>query len=394
VYSAQVNSGRLAGALYGLLMLSVLGLLPGTQAVAAAQAEVPVEQASVTVRLEPAQAELWIDGKRSTQAPNGGRLTLAPGSHRFEARRAGYGPIWRVVKLQPGERSEAIGLRLVKRQGRLTVVTNSREAEIFVDGQSLGFGRLDGPMATGLHRVRVVDAKGERALSIVVLPGAHAIVRQEESGNLLNETSVAGDRNSSHNYQPPWLQAPPYGLYVMGYVGLQAALNGETAGAMADDRVQGGPLGGLRAGYRFARHFGAEGLLQYGTQAGSGIRLDGIRETYDLTSLRFGVGMRFWLPERSVVGLLAGVAAGGMWNRFSIQPVDVAMGKQGGDGLGGFAQLDVGLAFSFRKMFASLSMMATVQTTSGLGHAEQASAFGDKALVTIGPTLGLGYGFW
>jgi hypothetical protein len=63
---------------------------------------VPEGFGAVSVRVQPADAEVWIDGERWSGPDTGGPLVvqLAPGSHRVEIRKDGYVPYSTVVDVQ------------------------------------------------------------------------------------------------------------------------------------------------------------------------------------------------------------------------------------------------------------------------------------------------------
>ena len=65
------------------------------------------ESASLSIRVQPANAEVFIDGERWEGAPADERLVVqvAPGVHHIEARREGYRTYQSDVNLRPGETS-------------------------------------------------------------------------------------------------------------------------------------------------------------------------------------------------------------------------------------------------------------------------------------------------
>jgi hypothetical protein len=60
---------------------------------------------TVAIRVQPADAEVMIDGERWDGASAGERLLvqLAPGTHRIDVRKAGYRGYMTEIAVRPGE---------------------------------------------------------------------------------------------------------------------------------------------------------------------------------------------------------------------------------------------------------------------------------------------------
>lgn len=83
-------------------------------------------------------------------------LTLDPGRHVFEARRAGYQPATREVTLSPGA-NETVELDVIGQPlpATLDVQVSVDDAVIVLDGTERGRGRFSGEVAPGAHTLEV-----------------------------------------------------------------------------------------------------------------------------------------------------------------------------------------------------------------------------------------------
>ncbi len=124
---------------------------------------VPIEGllGHIEVRSHVPAADVFVDDGRVGKTPLESSITVAPGTHSVEVRRAGYNPASRSVTLQDGAHSElsldpTIDKSLLSREGGyLSVKTSEDQAILTADGEELGL--LTGPvqLPAGPHRIHV-----------------------------------------------------------------------------------------------------------------------------------------------------------------------------------------------------------------------------------------------
>lgn len=124
---------------------------------------VPIEGllGHIEVRSRVPAADVFVDDGRVGKTPLESSITVAPGTHTVEVRRAGYNPATRSVTLQDGAQSELAldptidKASLAREGGYLAVKTSEDQAILTADGQELGLVR--GPIALpgGPHRIHV-----------------------------------------------------------------------------------------------------------------------------------------------------------------------------------------------------------------------------------------------
>ncbi len=152
---------------------------------------VPIEGllGHIEVRSHVPAADVFVDDGRVGKTPLESSITVAPGAHTVEVRRAGYTPATRTVTLQDGANSElaldpTIDKSLLSREGGyLAIETSEDQAIVTADGEELGL--LKGPiqLPAGPHRIHVerggfipterdvdVPAAGTQSVKIVFEP--------------------------------------------------------------------------------------------------------------------------------------------------------------------------------------------------------------------------------
>ena len=99
--------------------------------------------------------EVSIDG-RAVELPSSGRIALRldPGAHTVQARRDGYQPLFLDRQLRPGAR-ERVEVALEPLPARLQVTANIDEADVILDGDSIGSVPFDAEIRPGRHRLEV-----------------------------------------------------------------------------------------------------------------------------------------------------------------------------------------------------------------------------------------------
>ena len=142
---------------------------------------------SVTCRV-PA-ADVVVDGERVGRTPLETTVTVAPGTHEVEVRRAGYIPATRTIALQDGARGDLTlqplidKAALTQQGGRLAITASETQAVVSIDDEE--FGLVAGPidLPAGPHRLRLeragflpaqrdvdVPIRGTSAVSMVFAP--------------------------------------------------------------------------------------------------------------------------------------------------------------------------------------------------------------------------------
>jgi hypothetical protein len=119
-------------------------------------AELKRHLAELTLVVSGSSDTVVIDGEAGAKGDRTEILTLDPGTHVFEAKRAGFAPVRRVVELRSGA-NPRIELDASRTPifGRLLVETENPNAEIRVDGVPVARGRFDGRFALGPHDIEV-----------------------------------------------------------------------------------------------------------------------------------------------------------------------------------------------------------------------------------------------
>jgi hypothetical protein len=147
------------------------GYAPGRKEVivpAKASAEVAIDVVPIEgllghieVRSHVPAADVFVDDGRVGKTPLESSITVAPGSHTVEVRRAGYNSATRSVTLQDGAHSELAldpmidKSSLSREGGYLSVKTSEDEAILSADGEELGLIRGPVQLPAGPHRIHV-----------------------------------------------------------------------------------------------------------------------------------------------------------------------------------------------------------------------------------------------
>ena len=137
-------SGSLPGWAKGLIaVLSLMVLLAVGAVVWAVVLREPAQSAvaqsgSLTVDVEPADAEIWINSKKvATQSPFA--TDLSAQTHVLEIRKEGYKRILRPIKIEPGQqRVETIKLEATSVQASIVLRSEPSGVDIFIDGKQTG----------------------------------------------------------------------------------------------------------------------------------------------------------------------------------------------------------------------------------------------------------------
>jgi hypothetical protein len=351
-------------------------------------------KAYLTVLINPPEALLFIDGELQPAGSVDNIVALSPGEHRIEARFGGYASVWRVVKLRPGRQNEALKLKLRPTGGVLSIYALDPTTTLTIDDKPVGQGQWEGVLPIGVHIVTITDADKRRQMAVMITPAGEHQVIQEQHGELRTNSPPPGSSAVSRPYRPPLTSPPRQGFYVHGYgallTPLTSALDHERS-----DRVHGGPGGSLRIGYRFLEWAGAELLVQYAALSVTGSLPTRPEADYDLGSARVGAAFRVMVPARTVVRFIATLGGGPVFDILNWYPSTHGTPYQDVEGWNGFGQLELGVQLEWASLLADFAVQTAMQSTGGLAVTEaEKSAFDGQPMITVGPMLGLGYGFW
>ena len=106
-------------------------------------------------------ADVFVDGDRIGKTPLESTITVAPGTHKVEVRRAGYTPAERSITLQDGSRAEvtldpAVDKNALRSEGGwLTLKASETQSVLSVDGTEVGVVTWSVPLPAGPHRIRL-----------------------------------------------------------------------------------------------------------------------------------------------------------------------------------------------------------------------------------------------
>jgi hypothetical protein len=117
--------------------------------------------ADVTINVNEAGADVFVDDERVGASPLAGPLRIEMGARRVRVSKAGFRDFASNVNV-PGGGAITVDAKLQSdvHEGRLRVV--SPGATITVDGKVMGVGQWEGPLSSGAHGVNL-SAKGKRS---------------------------------------------------------------------------------------------------------------------------------------------------------------------------------------------------------------------------------------
>lgn len=125
--------------------------------------------AEVSVRVEGANAEIFVDGESMGRAPLPRPLVLKPGEHRFQAKAGENSSPEKVEKLVAGSQ-KVVALKLVdksKEPAMLEITTEPEGAEVFIDGKPAGTSPTNHEAEPGLHII-VAELDGHKPAELEV----------------------------------------------------------------------------------------------------------------------------------------------------------------------------------------------------------------------------------
>lgn len=112
----------------------------------------------IELHVEPASANVSVDGSVRQGVIEAGRLELDPGRHRLEVRAAGHAPD--VREIEPS--ASAVLVRLTPLPAQLHVRSSVEGAAIALDGEERGRTSVDVELAPGRHQLVVTASEMRR----------------------------------------------------------------------------------------------------------------------------------------------------------------------------------------------------------------------------------------
>lgn len=136
-----------------LAVLVALAFDPGRLTLPSAHAE-GAATTGLTLRCNPAQADVFIDGEKSGQTPLSGPLALTAGEHTIRVSRPGYTPFIDVFRVKAGALTP-LEVELIPISGVLRLTVENKAAHVYVDDKYVGDSPVESELTTGTHKVRV-----------------------------------------------------------------------------------------------------------------------------------------------------------------------------------------------------------------------------------------------
>lgn len=140
-------------------VLSLLAVLLGL-AFDAGQMTLPTARAEgavttgLTLRCNPAQADVFIDGEKLGQTPLSGPQALTAGEHTIRVSRPGYTPFIDVFRVKSGSLTP-LEVELIPISGVLRLTVENKAAHVYIDDKYVGDSPVESELTTGAHQVRV-----------------------------------------------------------------------------------------------------------------------------------------------------------------------------------------------------------------------------------------------
>ncbi len=319
-----------------------------------------------------APVELWLDDVPLPVERLARSVRVMPGAHTLKARSVGFQEARRAVTVDAGAHDVPVTLDLVSTAlaptGKLTVKATPTDAEIVVDGVSLGQGAWSGPMGAGTHHVEV-RAPGYTTFSTVLT----------FNGGEVQELPVSLSTAPGPPAPPP--PPPPKERFWYGLAGMtlqgesltqSQAVFGDSA-KIGQPRGFGGATFTLKLGRKLGRvlmlemlgEIGAYGVNQYNDPAG---------KQAHITITNWIVGPELRLHSRGTVRFVGGAGAGIEGQKtdasLSLHTADPGSTEVSGSGTSGMFLLEAGVEFTAGRVLFDISGVADVH---GIGSAEDGS---------------------
>jgi hypothetical protein len=125
----------------------------------------PIRKAAVTIKVDPADSKVTLDGQEldTAHATLGLRLAgLKVGPHVLLVRRIGYGEKQQIIELKPGE-NELVSIQLDPLKGKLEIVPNVSDVSIRIE-------------AAGDYDSKLIGTYADRVTDLKLPPGNYELI--------------------------------------------------------------------------------------------------------------------------------------------------------------------------------------------------------------------------
>jgi hypothetical protein len=367
--------------------------------------------AYVTIKVDPPNATVTVDGEELPPNALASPVPLGPGPHRIAAQAEGYAGAEQSVSVASGEKDRKVAIALKPDKGYVTVRAGDPEMAIAIDHQPLGYAEWSGFLAPGSHLVQMYKPGGpSHAVQIVVAAGTKQEVRPGSTGVALGPSSPmppAGSPPMPPAGGPPLPPPPPEkptpptpprkGWFALATGSLLVPLSHPVL--TAPDRIEttSGGAGGVRVGYRVNTPASFDFMFEYGdiftTNPAGGYG-------YSKQSYRLGVNLRLMTPGKSArfVGNLGGGIA--------IDDIDLtainggacpagACSFLGAWGVDAYLLNELGFELDFSGVLVGACFQSYFQSARGIERTDsEENVYDHDVLVHVGGSLRAGYAFW
>lgn len=216
---------------------------------------------TIVVKTTPAGATVSIDGAALTSEAARRPIRLAAGEYRVSAEAPGYARAEQVITVASGDKEKPVELSLAAITGTLVVRAADPLAAIAIDQVPVAWGTWSGSLPIGVHLVHVYKP-GVRPFATMVT------IVAGQTAELAAPLAPPEEGPYKGPYAPPPAYTPPdstqRGFYVAGSLGAYAVSAGKAgsadvaASSMQIDRAEAGAELGIRGGFRFAKHWAVE----------------------------------------------------------------------------------------------------------------------------------------
>jgi len=373
--------------------------------------------------------EVRLDGAPVPPSRVGRAVRVDPGTHAVLARAPGFADAEVRVSVAAGQPEATVSLELARLRplsARLRLVANYPDAEIAVDGVTLGRGEWSGALSAGRHAVDVSSPVGRYAAQLVVEPGEsrHLQVVLTRSGAWAYPVGRDGAPPAPASAAPPG--APPSAASPVGLPPPYEDADRPPAGTRALRAylpshlyvAAGGSVHGMNAmlsprlddaSGASRQFFGGSLVLRAGATLAPWLQLGALGEVGGTSSDTFMAASRagetratamVWslAPELRVrttrnVRLFAGVAVGVQGLHF-VDPGEARPVSRGGIGLFALGELGMQADFANKSFFGEIAGFGDVRELASIGATRTtAGLFGDATAPRFGLRLAIGRDF-
>jgi hypothetical protein len=349
--------------------------------------------AYVTIKVSPADAELFVDDRKNKDFKSGGVLKLSPGTRRLRVTAAGYATLTKPITVVSGHENALVELVLEPTHAEVIITAQHKNAVIEVNGKEVGRGLWQGMLRPGPVKVIVTRDGEPHRIDISVAAGGRYTVTQSKDGDL--ESDATEPLATPDNDFKPVLPDILRGIYGLGSASFLTAF--ASVRDFEDNNDERFGVGvGLNLGYRVADWAGFEAMGQYSDIRVSGdVPFQADDVTFVLRSLRVGLLLRVMYPGRAwirFVGTLGGGAAI-EWLAWRGEPLNhpLFVDQQG---VGPFGQIDLGVEAELSNILIDVVIQNSVQGTKHFDLESEANAFDTQPIFVLGPSIRIGYGIW